>query len=90
MPRYDVSAPFTVEFVDLDANERGISTLRQRCEGTVEAANETDAAAIVRQRIRQEYQVCWQMHIGPVSVEPVCDEPGAEAQDDEDRPADQR
>lgn len=73
--KYTVSAPFVVEFVDLDANERGIFTVRQRCEGTVEATDEAQAVTIVQQRIRQEYPVCWRMQIGQVQVEPSTEEP---------------
>jgi hypothetical protein len=80
--KYTVSAPFMVEFIDLDANERGIFTLRQRCEGTVEAIDEAQAVAIVQQRIRQEYPVCWRMQIGPVQVERIMEE---SAHGDEER-----
>jgi hypothetical protein len=73
--KYTVSAPFMVEFIDLDANERGIRTLRQRCAGTVEAIDDAQAVAIVQQRIRQAYPVCWRMQIGPVQVERIAEEP---------------
>lgn len=79
--KYTVSAPFVVEFIDLDANERGIVTLRQRCAGTVEASDDAQAVAIVEQRIRQAYPVCWQMQIGPVQVDPVIEESCPTAED---------
>lgn len=72
--KYEVSAPFRVEFLNPDDLEgTGIKTLRGRVEGEVDAGDVEDAAEKTRQAIEARFPVRWALRIGTVKATPVTD-----------------
>lgn len=67
---YDAEARYTVEFVDHQANDRGIREIHEGVKGIIEAPDENCIEARIRAAIRQRYPVCWQIRIRSLQITP--------------------
>jgi hypothetical protein len=66
---FNVTANFAVEFINADDDTgRGIPTIRGQIAGKLKALDEIEVKEIVIRAVRDQYPVCWSMHVGDLHI----------------------